>query len=132
MLNLGLPFLHFQPRLAMLDGDGRINYTRFLERYKIEMKEGDASWQDAVVQSVCEKLYDMCANVTEVYHRFDANHDGFIEYEEFVRVLRGLGVGLTDRQAYELMRTVDVNEARRTLPERAGKIERAALHVTRV
>ena len=81
VLNLGLPFLHFQPRLAMLDGDGRINYTRFLERYKIEMKEGDTSWQDAVVQSVCEKLYDMCANVTEVYHRFDANHDGFIEYE---------------------------------------------------
>lgn len=53
-------------------------------------------WQDAIVNRVCEKLFALCgADIKSAYAKFDTNDDGQIEYEEFVRTLRSLDVGLS-------------------------------------
>ncbi len=111
VLGLDLPYLHFQPRLAELEADGTINYSRFLSRYQIMNREEDSSWQDAIVQRVCEKLYSLVgADLESAYKKFDIDHSGSIDYSEFVDTLKGLDIGLSDKQIYELMRSVDADE----------------------
>mmetsp|Transcript_10910 Transcript_10910/g.19271 ORF Transcript_10910/g.19271 Transcript_10910/m.19271 type:complete len:1080 (+) Transcript_10910:403-3642(+) len=111
VLGLDLPFLHYQSHLAEPEDDGSINYTKFLSRFQIVSHQEDSLWQESIVQRICEKLFSLVgANLEEAYQKFDANEDGQIEYEEFVKTLHSLNVGLTDQQMYELMRSVDVDD----------------------
>ncbi len=111
VIGLNLPYLHFQPKLAELEIDGTINYSRFLSRYQITNREEDRSWQDAIVQRVCEKLYSLVgADLESAYKKFDIDNSGSIDYFEFVETLKGLDIGLNDQQIYELMRSVDVDD----------------------
>lgn len=40
---------------------------------------------------------------------FDVNDDGLVEYEEFVNGMHALELGLSDKQLYELMSSIDVD-----------------------
>ena len=40
---------------------------------------------------------------------FDVDDDGLIEYDEFLKTFQSLDIGLTDKQAYELMRSIDTD-----------------------
>lgn len=61
VLQLDLPFLPLQPRLAEADPvTGLISYPKFLDRYRVEMLSPDGSsgvWQEAVIDAICEKLF---------------------------------------------------------------------------
>ncbi len=107
VLDLNLPFLHMQDKLCDLEASGLVNYARFLERYRIQMRAEDQGWMGGIIQRVCQKLFKMCGTIEEAFRVFDVNDDGSIEYSEFVQTLRDLDVGLTDDQIYELMRTID-------------------------
>lgn len=114
-LALDLPFLSLQPRLCELEKSGNINYTRFLERYRIEMTSGNTGWHNAVIDRICRKLYKALGGgssqgLAGAFRLFDADADGFVEYEEFMSVLKELDIGLTDEQIYELMRSVDTDK----------------------
>ncbi|CAK9022140.1 Serine/threonine-protein phosphatase with EF-hands 1 (PPEF-1) (DRES10) (Protein phosphatase with EF calcium-binding domain) (PPEF) [Durusdinium trenchii] len=111
VLGLDLPFLHYQGHLAEIEPDGNVNYTKFLSRFQIQMRQEDMGWQEAIVRRICEKLFSLVgADLEGAYKKFDTNDDGKIEYEEFVRTLKQLNVGLTDQQIFELMRSVDVDD----------------------
>jgi len=111
VLQLDIAYLHYQRKLVQVENDGMINYSKFLSRFQIQMRREDEGWQDAIVRRICEKLYSMVgADLEAAYRRFDANADGTIEYEEFMKTLKSLDIGLTDQQIFELMRSVDVDE----------------------
>eukprot|EP00947_MAST-08B_sp_MAST-8B-sp1_P003484 g3484.t1 len=109
VLGVELPYLQLQPKLADTDADGKINYTEFLERYRIEMRPEDMKWQATVIETVCRRIFSTCSNLKEAFQVFDVNDDGTIEYEEFLETLKGLKLGLTDQQIFELMRSIDEN-----------------------
>ena len=111
VLQLDLPFLGYQTKLAETTRDGRINYTQFLDRYRIKMRAEDARWQDGMIQAVCRKLFQStnARDVDGAFRHFDANDDGCIEYEEFSDTLKSLEIGLDDQQIFQLMCSMDRN-----------------------
>jgi len=62
-----------------------------------------------VLGKVCEKLFKMCSSIDEAYKLFDADGSGKIEYSEFVATLEKLDVGMSRKQIYELMRSIDTD-----------------------
>eukprot|EP00936_MAST-01D_sp_MAST-1D-sp1_P002439 g2439.t1 len=126
VLGLDLPFISYQSRLAELEEDGSINYAKFLERYRIKMAEEHSSWQNGVIDTICEKLYRAVGGGTlkEAFAKFDVDGDHFIEYEEFMNALKSMDCGLTESQIYELMRSCDVNnDSKIDFDEFAGRFE---------
>jgi Ca2+-binding EF-hand superfamily protein len=106
VLNLDLPFLHMQSKLCDANQAGTINYAKFLERYRIQMREQDQGWMNNTIQRVCQKLFQSCSSIEEAFKYFDLNDDGSFEYSEFVQRIKELNGGLTDNQIFELMRTI--------------------------
>lgn len=114
VLQLDLPFLTYQPRLANMNEDtGAINYSRFLARYRIENDAMDnTGWQESIISLICKKLYRAmgAGNIEQAFKVFDTDANGFIEYEEFMETLKKMDTGLSDQQIFELMRTADTND----------------------
>ncbi|CAM9343001.1 unnamed protein product, partial [Hapterophycus canaliculatus] len=110
VLQLDVPFLSYVDRLAEVEEDGSINYTKFLERYRVQVSGLNAGqWQDAIVDQICERIFVAmgAGNVESAFDYFDVDGDGNIEYEEFVNALKALEIGLSDDQVFELMRGLD-------------------------
>ncbi|KAE9362136.1 hypothetical protein PF008_g347 [Phytophthora fragariae] len=115
VLQLDLPFLTYQPKLADLvdETSGRINYSQFLARYRIENESMDNSgWQESIIALICKKLYRAmgAGDMQQAFKVFDADSNGFIEYEEFLSTLKRMDTGLSDQQVFALMRTADTND----------------------
>ncbi|TMW57085.1 hypothetical protein Poli38472_003010 [Pythium oligandrum] len=114
VLQLDLPFLTYQAKLADADDStGMINYSRFLARYRIENEAVDQNgWQESMIGMICKKLYRAmgAGNLEQAFKIFDSDHNGFIEYEEFMGMLKKMDTGLSDQQIFELMRTADTND----------------------
>ncbi|OWZ06024.1 Serine/threonine-protein phosphatase [Phytophthora megakarya] len=115
VLQLDLPFLTYQPKLAALvdENSGRINYSQFLSRYRIENDAVDNSgWQESIIALICKKLYRAmgAGDMQQAFKVFDADSSGFIEYEEFLSTLKRMDTGLSDQQVFALMRTADSND----------------------
>lgn len=106
VLKLDLPFMRLVNDLATVDSEGRINYGKFLDRYKIDLGVG-ADWHLKMVEKVYQKLVVACSDVTQAYKLFDVNDDGCVEYIEFVNALKKLDLGLSDAQLYDLMGYLD-------------------------
>ena len=49
-------------------------------------------------------------NMKKAYAQFDTNDDGIIQFQEFIEMIRKLDSSITDEQAYDLMRSMDVND----------------------
>ncbi|GLD96458.1 hypothetical protein PINS_up005141 [Pythium insidiosum] len=114
VLQLDLPFLLYQSKLADIDeSTGLINYCKFLARYRIENETVDQSgWQETMIATICKKLYRAmgAGNIEQAFTVFDADKNGYIEYEEFMTTLKKMDTGLSDQQIFELMRTADTND----------------------
>ncbi|KAG7396038.1 serine threonine-protein phosphatase [Phytophthora boehmeriae] len=115
VLQLDLPFLTYQPKLAALvdDTSGRINYSQFLARYRIENEAVDNNgWQESIIAVICKKLYRAmgAGDMEQAFKVFDADSSGFIEYDEFLNTLKKMDTGLSDQQVFALMRTADAND----------------------
>ncbi|OQR99790.1 serine/threonine-protein phosphatase, partial [Achlya hypogyna] len=113
VLALDLPFLLYQAKLADTDAEGRINYSKFLSRYRIENPTVDASgWQESIISTICKKLYRAmgAGSIEQAFRIFDADANGTIEYDEFMATLRQMDTGLSEQQMFELMRTADTND----------------------
>jgi protein phosphatase len=110
VLELDLPWMAYCDDLADTEPNGCINYSKFLERYRIEMANIDESWKEAVIERICERLFQVANNIEAFYKQFDVNDDGKIEYLEFVSALESLNLGLTRSQIYELMGSIDMDK----------------------
>ncbi|CAM9253745.1 unnamed protein product, partial [Laminaria digitata] len=110
VLGLDVPFLSYVDRLTEVEESGVINYTRFLERYRVQVSGLNATqWQDSIVDQICERMFVAmgAGDVRAAFDYFDVDGDGNIEYEEFVNTLKVLEIGLSDEQVFELMRGLD-------------------------
>ncbi|RLN48703.1 hypothetical protein BBJ29_003070 [Phytophthora kernoviae] len=115
VLQLDLPFLTYQPKLAALvdENSGRINYSLFLARYRIENDAVDNNgWQESIIALICKKLYRAmgAGDMKQAFKVFDADSNGFIEYDEFLCTLKKMDTGLSEQQVFALMRTADAND----------------------
>jgi len=114
VLQLDLPFLTYQKQLAEADEDtGLINYSRFLARYRIENDAIDSSgWQESIIALICKKLFIAmgAGDLNQAFQVFDADANGFIDYDEFSTALKKMDTGLSDQQVFALMRTADAND----------------------
>ena len=109
VLGLDLPYLSLQHLICNLDtSNGMVNYSEFLERYRMQMS-GGGKWIDTVVQGICQKLYHICSDVEDAFGFFDVDDNGKIEYDEFLKAFQALNVGLTDKQSFEIMRSIDTD-----------------------
>ena len=54
-------------RFATIEPNGRINYAKFLDRYRIEMRPEDSAWQEEVLETICERLYECASNLEQAY-----------------------------------------------------------------
>ena len=45
-IGVEIPYLSYSHRLVEEEVDGTINYAKFIERFRIEMRPEDSGWQD--------------------------------------------------------------------------------------
>lgn len=107
VLNLELPWLSILQQLVDVEDDGRINYTKFLERYRIAMRDSDLAWMESILERACEKLFTVCHSLEDAFAHFDVDKSGVIEFEELERGLTKMDIGLSRSQTYELMTAID-------------------------
>jgi protein phosphatase len=114
VLQMDLPFLSYLEHLAEVEPDGTINYSKFLERHRVEMagEQGEA-WEDGIIDAIYEKMSAALGaqhrGLRQAFDEFDKDRSGTIDYEEFIKTLKSLDVGLSDVQIYELMRGLDTD-----------------------
>lgn len=95
--------------------DGLINYTKFLDRYKMAVEAAYwDEWADSVVSRFCQALLAHgFGSVKEAFSAIDKDGSGSISYGEFVEVLKSFDLGMTEVQMYDLIRSIDSNTVRR-------------------
>ena len=109
VLHLEIPWLRLCGGLADADAEGRINYSIFLERYRIAMRSSDLAWMDALTRRITEKFVAAGTSLEDSFKKFDEDNSGFISLDEFEQGLAKLDVGLSRAQLYEFMRSIDAN-----------------------
>lgn len=107
VLNLDLPWLTLLPSLVDAQADGRINYTVFLDRYRIAMREQDLAWMEGIIETACRNLFSAVTSLEAAFELLDVDKSGTIDYEELERGLAKLDLGLSRSQLYELMSSID-------------------------
>jgi hypothetical protein len=107
VMNVELPWITLANTLVDFEYDGRINYTRFLDRYRIAMREQDLQWMEGIIEHACEKLFSVCHTLEAAYSYFDVDKSGVIEFEELEKGLTKMDIGLSRSQIYELMNSID-------------------------
>ena len=107
VLNLDLPWLTLLPSIVDAQADGRINYTMFLDRYRIAMRDQDLAWMEGIIETACRNLFSAVTTLEAAFELLDSDKSGAIEYEELERGLAKLDLGLSRTQLYELMLSID-------------------------
>jgi Ca2+-binding EF-hand superfamily protein/diadenosine tetraphosphatase ApaH/serine/threonine PP2A family protein phosphatase len=109
VLDLELPWLNLCSMLAEAEADGRINYTRFLDRYRIAMRDSDLAWMEGITENVCRRLFSASGNLEESFRKLDEDSNGVIDLDELERGLMRMGLGLSRSQVYEVMSAIDAD-----------------------
>jgi len=110
VLDLELPWISLCPMLAEIEPDGRINYTKFLDRYRIAMRDSDLEWMENITEQVCRRVFMGSSNLEETFKAWDEDHSGSIEIDELEIGLIKLNLGLTKSQIYEIMNVLDTDK----------------------
>ena len=103
VLDIDIPFINLCGSLCDFESDGRINFTRFLDRYHIAMRDSEPSWMEAVVNKVCESTLTL----EETFRAWDEDGNGVIEVSELEKGLLKANVDLSKSQIYDLMNSID-------------------------
>ncbi len=139
VLQISIPWMRLQPWLAEADADGKINYTKFLERYKVHVvgyvqvvvylymyiyldllsfhltfpfltyRELAHLWQDRVIERICSRIYESSGDLRKEFQKYDKDGNGKIDYDEFIEAMKKQKLGLSNDQLYDLMRTLDTD-----------------------
>ena len=77
VLNLDLPWAAMGPVLQLDEGQGGgINYSRFLERFRIEMRDSDAAWMEGIVGAICRKMAAVFPSLESAFGALDKDGSG--------------------------------------------------------
>eukprot|EP01117_Protostelium_nocturnum_P008738 TRINITY_DN3132_c0_g1_i2.p1 TRINITY_DN3132_c0_g1~~TRINITY_DN3132_c0_g1_i2.p1 ORF type:complete len:906 (-),score=379.45 TRINITY_DN3132_c0_g1_i2:34-2751(-) len=112
VLQLNIPWLELEPFLIKDDPPGKINYMKFVERYKIQIdSELSKDWTESLISKICVKLYETSGDLSKAFQKIDLNSDGCLTYDEFVDALSKQGLGLSNDQLYDLMKSIDKDQS---------------------
>lgn len=103
VLDIDIPFINLCSSLCDIESDGRINFTKFLDRYHIAMRDTEPSWMEAVVNKVCESTLSL----EDTFKAWDEDGNGVIEVSELEKGLVKANVDLSKSQIYDLMNSID-------------------------
>jgi Ca2+-binding EF-hand superfamily protein len=110
VLGLDLPWLSLQPMLVALEaGSGRVNYSRFLDRYSIAMRSADTAWMEGIVDTVASRLLGAFGSLEDTFRSLDVDGSGGIDLPELAAALEGLSLGLSRAQVAALMDAMDTD-----------------------
>lgn len=110
VLNLDLPWAAIAHVLGVGEQGEPLNYSRFLDRFRIEMRDSDAAWMDGIVGAVCVKMAAVFPSLETAFKSLDKDGSGELELEELERGLASLQLGLSRSQLVELMNAIDANK----------------------
>lgn len=110
VLDLELPWISLCSMLAETETDGRINYTKFLDRYRIAMRDSDLEWMENITEQVCRRLFMGTNNLEETFKTWDEDNSGAVEIDELEKGLLKLNLGLSKSQIYEIMNVLDTDK----------------------
>ncbi len=81
------------------DENGRVDLQEFLERFQVTFdkvkEEKDAELQDAI-REIGDILYKKKKDVAGAFALFDSEGEGKVNYEQFSKVLKKLGVSFDE------------------------------------
>ena len=103
VLALDLPWAKYRPWLAELTELGEINYSAFLGRFEVRLKEQYAGWQTTVLQMFYNSLLAADLQITELLGFFDRDGDGQVSLSECTKALSALELGLSPQQVQQLV-----------------------------
>ena len=78
VLNLELPWISLADMLVDREPDGRINFSLFLDRYRIAMRDCDTAWMDGILERVCSRLFVACESLEDAFKAMDADGSGVV------------------------------------------------------
>ena len=81
-----IPLKTYQARLVALEADGRVDYTRFLNRYMLVQDEAQSGWQHDVVRELYEALVAQSLPLRETFELFDPHSSGKVTGSGFREV----------------------------------------------
>lgn len=124
VMNLDLPWSSLCNMLAESEPDGRINYSKFLDRYRIAVRPGDLAWMESITEKVCAGLFNACHSLEASFKALDEDGSGSIEFHELERGLSRMNLGLSRPQIYEIMSSMDSDkDGRIQFDEFAGRFK---------
>lgn len=109
VLSHAIPVELLLQRLNALKSDNTVNYTEFLERFRVEFRPKEAqhgNWRFETIQQVFESIMKADLTLKETLMVFDRNCDGTVSYREFHELLSDLNLGLSEPQIRLLMRII--------------------------
>lgn len=109
VLKLSIPWFSLCPSLTVIEHDGRINYTRFLERYRIAMRSSDRGWMQAMTDTISARLFSAFHTLEESFRFLDEDKSGSLNLGELERGFEKMDIGLSRSQIFEIMRSLDSN-----------------------
>lgn len=78
VLGFELPWLNLAATLCDIDIEGKLSYAKFLDRYRIAMRESDLLWMEGIIERACSQLFTRCHTLEAAYKYFDTDGSGEI------------------------------------------------------
>lgn len=111
VLKLDLPWVSLAPILCVFEegtNNTRINYSRFLDRYRIAaVGEAASHWIDSLINQICQKLFKTCGSLEAAFSHLDRDGSGEISLSELEEGLGRLNLGITKAQIVDFISVLD-------------------------
>ncbi|KNC52834.1 serine/threonine protein phosphatase [Thecamonas trahens ATCC 50062] len=94
------------------DMDNSVSLAEFRSRFEVVFaSDGSVSddWAQTLVNEIGKRLFEHEADLSEIFHKFDADESGTVDIEEFGRIVKYLGYTLTPEEHDRLMAFVDTD-----------------------
>jgi len=103
-----LPWEKLVGYLACVEKDGQVRYGAFLNRYRLNVPQSFVdAWTAKITTKISKVVLSSADSLEKAFVKMDTNKDGKISYQELVEALMPFDIGLTDRQTYDVMASID-------------------------
>lgn len=106
VLDVNIDFNIVQPYLAELEQDGKINYMKFINRFRIKINTDIFFYR--IIQLISEVII---SNKKELKSYFtQISKDGIISVPDLIKAFKDLKLNLEERQIVDVVSTIDIDK----------------------
>jgi len=106
-LKIDIPWQTMQQKIADLEADGRIDYSKFISRYQLSVDKEVMNALNQTTRKLCLKIYRTGNELKQAFKTHDKTGSGVLPKAEFEAILKKLNFTSEDRKY--LLDTVDVD-----------------------